>query len=165
MARSDAAGPTAVGQDVGVTKPYKLGPARRAVNMVMAPMVRLGIGGKSCYLLTTTGRKTGQKRTTPVTLVEIGAERWLVSPYGNVSWVHNVRALPEVSLRQGSRTEKMHAQEVGPEAAGPVLQSYVRKVPVTAPFFGAKRDDPVASFVQEAPKHPVFKLIAASDAP
>jgi deazaflavin-dependent oxidoreductase (nitroreductase family) len=127
-------------------------------------MVRLGIGGKSSYLLTTTGRKTGQKRTTPVTLVEIGAERWLVSPYGNVSWVHNVRALPEVSLRQGSRTEE-HAQEVGPEAAGPVLQGYLRKVPVTAPFFDAKCDDPVARFVEEAPKHPVFKLTAASDAP
>jgi len=148
-----------------VPKTYKLGPARRAVNIVMAPMVRLGIGGKSSYLLTTTGRKTGQKRTTPVTLVEIGAERWLVSPYGNVSWVHNVRALPEVSLRQGSRTEEMHAQEVGPEAAGPVLQGYLRKVPVTAPFFDAKRDDPVARFVEEAPKHPVFKLIAVSDAP
>ena len=92
-----------------MTKTYKLGPARRAVNTLMAPMVRLGIGGKSCYLLTTTGRRTGQKRTTPVTLVEVGTERWLVSPYGNVSWVHNVRALPEVSLRQGNRTEKMHA--------------------------------------------------------
>ena len=73
-----------------MTKAYKLGTARRAVNMMMAPLVRLGIGGKSTYLLTTTGRKTGQERTTPVTLVEIGTERWLVSPYGNVSWVHNV---------------------------------------------------------------------------
>jgi len=51
------------------------------------------------------------------------------------------------------------------EAAGPVLQSYVRKVPVTAPFFDAKRDDPVVRFVEDAPKHPVFKLIAASDVP
>ena len=52
-----------------------------------------------------------------------------------------------------------------PKNGGPVLQSYVQKVPVTSPFFDAKRDDPVASFVEEAPKHPVFKLIAASDAP
>jgi deazaflavin-dependent oxidoreductase (nitroreductase family) len=132
--------------------------------MVMTPMVRLGIGGKSSYLLTTTGRKTGQERTTPVTLIEIGSERWLVSPYGKVSWVHNVRALPEVSLRRGNRIEKMHAEEVGPEAAGPVLRSYVRKVPVTSPFFDAKPDDPVARFVEEAPEHPVFKLTATTDA-
>ena len=137
-----------------MTKPYKLGPARRAVNMLMAPLVRLGIGGKSTYLLTTTGRKTGQERTTPVTLVENGVDRWLVSPYGDVSWVHNVRALPEVSLLHGNRIERCQAREVGPEDAGPVLQSYVRKVPVTAPFFDAKRGDSVARFVEEAPKTP-----------
>ena len=36
----------------------------------MKPLVRLGIGGKSTYLLTTIGRRTGQERTTPVILVE-----------------------------------------------------------------------------------------------
>jgi len=130
----------------------------------MAPMVRRGIGGKSTYLLTTTGRRSGQERTTPVMLVETDTERWLVAPYGNVGWVHNVRALPEVSLRRGSRTEKLHAQEVGPEVAGPVLQRYLRKARVTAPFFDAKGNDPVERFVEEAPRHPVFKLIALSDA-
>jgi len=30
------------------------------------------------------------------------------------------------------------------------------------PFFDAKRDDPVERFVEEAPRHPVFKLIAGS---
>jgi deazaflavin-dependent oxidoreductase (nitroreductase family) len=127
-------------------------------------MLRLGIGGRSAYLLTTTGRRTGQERTTPVILVESGIERWLVSPYGPVAWVHNVRAEPEVSLRRGRRTEVLRAEEVDSEAAGPVLQRYVSNVRVTAPFFDAKRGDPVERFVQEAPRHPVFKLIAGSEA-
>jgi deazaflavin-dependent oxidoreductase (nitroreductase family) len=58
-------------------------------------MLRAGIGSKSAYLLTTTGRKSGQHRTTAVILVETGGERWLVSPYGTVGWVHNVRATPK----------------------------------------------------------------------
>ena len=58
---------------MAMAKTYQLGPIRRAVNVLMKPLVRLGIGGKSTYLLTTTGRRTGQQRTTPVILVE---KRW-----------------------------------------------------------------------------------------
>jgi len=128
-------------------------------------MVRLGIGGKSVYLLSTTGRRTGLTRTTPVMLVKTDTERWLVSPYGQVGWVYNVRALPEVSLLRGSKTENLHAQEVEAEVAGPVLKRYLKIAPVTARFFDVKHDDPPERFVEEAPKHPVFKLIAASGEP
>lgn len=144
-----------------MAKPYRLGPTRRAVNVVMAKLLQLGVGGKSTYLLTTTGRRSGQKRTTPVILVETDTERWLVSPYGVMSWVHNVRAQPDISLRHGRKTETLRADEVDAETAGPVLQRYVRDVRVTAPFFDANRDDPVDRFVAEASRHPVFKLIAA----
>jgi deazaflavin-dependent oxidoreductase (nitroreductase family) len=141
-----------------MAKTYRLGPTRRAVNVIMTSMVRLGIGGKSTYLLITTGRKSGQRRTTPVILVEDGKERWLVSPYGMVGWVHNVRAEPEVSLRRGRTIEVLHADELDAETAGPILQRYLQKARVTEPFFAAKANDPVEKFVQEADRHPVFKL-------
>jgi deazaflavin-dependent oxidoreductase (nitroreductase family) len=146
---------------VAMAKPYRLGPGRRVVNVVVAKLVPLGIGGKSTYLLTTTGRRTGEKRTTPVILAETGGDRWLVSPYGQVGWVQNVRARPEVSLRRGKRTETLGAEEGSAEAAGPILRRYHRYVRVTVPFFDAGRDDPVERFVEEASRHPVFKLIAA----
>jgi deazaflavin-dependent oxidoreductase (nitroreductase family) len=142
-----------------MAKTYRLGPARRGVNALMSTMLKIGVGGRSYYLLTTTGRTSGQKRTTPVILVQGGHERWLVSPYGQVSWVHNVRANPEVSLRRGRKTEVLRAEEAGPQAAGPVLQRYVRNVRVTAPFFDAKGNDPVERFAGEASRHPVFKLV------
>jgi len=145
-----------------MAKTYQLGTTRRAVNALMKPLVRLGIGGKSTYLLTTTGRKTGQQRTTPVILVENDGQRWLVSPYGMVAWVHNVRAQPQISLRHGGRSETLHAEEVDSAAAGPVLKRYLRNARVTAPFFDAKGDDPVEKFIEEAPRHPVFKLTAVS---
>jgi deazaflavin-dependent oxidoreductase (nitroreductase family) len=145
-----------------MAKTYQLGPARRAVNLIMKPLVRLGIGGKSTYLLTTIGSRTGQERTTPVILVENDGERWLVSPYGMVAWVHNVRAQSQIALRCGGRSETLHAAEVDPATAGPVLQRYLRNARVTAPFFDAKGDDPVEKFIEEAPRHPVFKLTAVS---
>lgn len=141
-----------------MSRTYRLGPTRRAVNVLMASMLQLGIGPKSSYLLTTRGRKTGQSRTTPVILVEADGQRWLVSPYGHVGWVHNVRAVPEVSLRRGRTTQALFAREVGADQAGPVLKSYVRQVKVTAPFFDAKVDDPTPSFIAEAHRHPVFQL-------
>lgn len=137
---------------------YRLGPMRRSINALMTTMIRIGIGAPSSYLLTTTGRKTGCPRTTPVTLIEEDGDRWLVAPYGPVSWVHNVRSTPEVSLRRGRRTQVCSAIEVDAEIAGPVLRRYLHGVRVTAPFFDAKASDPVERFIDEAPRHPVFHL-------
>jgi len=141
-----------------MAKTYRLGPGRRAINVLFTAMIQAGIAGRSYYLLTTTGRRTGRRRTTPVTLVENPGERWLVSPYGNVSWVHNVRARPEVQLSRGNRTESLYAEEVAPELAGPILKQYVCTVPVTKPYFDATFTDPVQTFVREADRHPVFRL-------
>ena len=140
---------------------YRLGPMRRGINIVMSTMIRVGVGASSSYLLTTTGRKTGSPRTTPVTLVETDGDRWLVAPYGTVGWVHNVRSTPKVSLRRGRRTLACSAVEVDAETAGPVLRRYVHEVRVTAPFFDAQASDPVELFVEEAPRHPVFHLSVA----
>jgi len=151
-----------------MAKTYRLGPGRRAINAVFSAMIQAGIGGRSTYLLTTTGRRTGRRRTTPVTLIENPGERWLVSPYGDVGWVHNVRARPEVQLSQGHRTEvqvsqghrteSLHAEEVAPEVAGPILKQYLCTVAVTKPYFDATFTDPVETFTPEAGRHPVFRL-------
>ncbi len=141
---------------------YRLGPVRRALNTLMTRLLGWGVGPASTYLLTTTGRTTGRPRTTPVTLVEIDGHRWLVAPYGQVGWVHNVRATPLVSLRRGRTTDTLGVREVDAEAAGPVLRRYVGQVPVTAPFFAAAASDPVETFVAEAGRHPVFALTVAS---
>jgi deazaflavin-dependent oxidoreductase (nitroreductase family) len=145
-----------------MARTYRLGPARKAINVVARTMIGAGLAGESYYLLTTTGRKTGLKRTTPVILVENPGERWLVSPYGTVSWVRNLRARPELWLRHGRRTEQLHAQEADHAAAGPVLRQYLRGVRVTAPFFDVTADDPVERFVAEADRHPVFRLNGAT---
>ena len=139
-----------------MARTYHLGFIRRAVNKVVAVLTRRGLG--STYLLTTRGAHTGLDRTTPVIPVEIGGERYLVSPYGEVAWVHNVRSSGQVTLGRGDRSDSFAAHEVSAEEAGPVLRHYLGEARVTAPFFDATRDDPVEAFVAEADRHPVFRL-------
>jgi deazaflavin-dependent oxidoreductase (nitroreductase family) len=143
-----------------VAREYRLGPGRKAVNVVMSALLRVGVPApqRSSYLMTTKGRKSGLDRTTPVNLVEDDGERWLVSPYGDVGWVHNLRANPELVLWRGRHRESVYAEEIGSTDAGPILKRYVRQVRITAPFFDAKRNDPEESFVAEADRHPVFRL-------
>jgi len=75
---------------------------------------------------------------------------------------HHFRATPEITLRRGHTSQTLQARELSAEAAGPVLQSYLRHSRVTAPFFDAKADDPTRAFVAEAGRHPVFELTAAT---
>jgi deazaflavin-dependent oxidoreductase (nitroreductase family) len=143
-----------------VAKSYRLGPSRRAINRVMTALLRLGVPApqRTSYLMTTHGRTSGLERTTPVNLVDADGARWLVSPYGDVGWVHNLRANGALQLHRGRGQESLVAEEVRPEEAGPILKRYVRQVRITAPFFDARRTDPVESFVAEAGRHPVFRL-------
>jgi deazaflavin-dependent oxidoreductase (nitroreductase family) len=147
-----------------MARSYRLGPARRVVNMIVTVLLKAGLGPRSTYLMTTKGRRSGQLRTTPVTLVEHGTDRWLVAPYGSVSWVHNVRTDSAVELRRGRHCERLCAQEVAAAVAGPVLHRYVQAVAVTRPYFDAGPGDPDAAFVDEAAKHPVFRLAETEEA-
>lgn len=141
-----------------MTKDYRLGPARRALNTVLTAALRAGIGPRTSRLLTVVGRKSGLPRTTPVTLVERDGTLWLVAPYGPVAWVHNVRAAGEVTLRKGRRTEVRAAVEAGPDEAAPVLREYVQRVAVVRPYVAAGPHAPLAEFEAVAHRHPVFRL-------
>jgi deazaflavin-dependent oxidoreductase (nitroreductase family) len=140
-----------------VAKTYHLGRARRLVNAMMSPLARRGLAGRHTYILTVRGRKTGRAFSTPVILVE-DAERWLVAPYGEVGWVRNVRAAGEVEITRSGRSERMRIEESAPEQSAPVLREYLKRVPVVRPFFDVTPDSPLADFVAEAPRHPVFRL-------
>ena len=137
---------------------YRLTPSRRAANRLVRLLLKLGLMPGPTYLLTVPGRRTGRPLSTPVTLVEDGNTRWLVAPYGNVAWVRNARAAGQITLTRGSRSETVPIRELGPTEAGPVLQRYITRVPITRPYFDATPDSPLAAFIPEAPRHPVFHL-------
>jgi deazaflavin-dependent oxidoreductase (nitroreductase family) len=136
---------------------YRPSRGRRIGDAIVSVLIRAGLV-PSTYLLTTRGRKTGRLRTNPVTVVTHDGKRWLVAPYGPVSWVHNARAAGQVTLRRRLQVRAYAVREVAPQEAGPVLKRYVRIATATRPYFQATKDAPVEDFVAEADRHPVFEL-------
>jgi deazaflavin-dependent oxidoreductase (nitroreductase family) len=141
-----------------MAREYRLSRGRRAGNSVMARMLAIGLGPKGIYLLTVAGRKSGLPRTTPIYVLSYAGERWLVSPYGIVSWVRNARAAGKVTLRRGGDVETAGVVEVGPAEAGPVLKEYVEKLKIVRPYFDAAPGAPADDFAAEAARHPVFRI-------
>ena len=147
----------------GSPRPYRKSYWRRALNAVVRPLARLGLTGPRTHLLTVAGRRTGKPWSTPVSIVEDGAERWLVAPYGDRSWVKNARAAGRVELRRGRRRERLGVVELPPEEAVPVLRRYYELGTVTRPFFDVSLDSSDADWLAEAPEHPVFRLVLLQD--
>ena len=130
---------------------------RRVGDAAVATLTRWGLVPHT-YVMTTVGRKTGQPRNTPVTLVEKGDKRWLVAPYGPVSWVLNARAAGRVTISRRGHAQDYGIEELSPERSGSILKDYLKIAGATKTFFEATKASPVADFTAEASRHPVFEL-------
>jgi deazaflavin-dependent oxidoreductase (nitroreductase family) len=142
----------------GKLRPYRKSWWRRALNALVRPLARLGLTGPRTYLLTVPGRSTGRLWSTPVSIVQMGSERWLVAPYGERNWVKNTRAAGWVELRRGRKRERLAVDELAPQEAVPVLREYYRLGRVTRPFFDVSLSSADEEWLAEAPRHPVFRL-------
>jgi deazaflavin-dependent oxidoreductase (nitroreductase family) len=137
---------------------YKNTPVRRRIDRIMAALGRRGIAPGGISSLTVAGRRSGAPRTVPVTPVVVAGRRYLVAPYGPVEWVQNLRAAGEATLQRGTRTEHILAEEVGPEAAAPVLKHYLQQIPIVRPHFTVTPDADLPAFAAIARDHPVFAI-------
>jgi deazaflavin-dependent oxidoreductase (nitroreductase family) len=137
---------------------YRLGLVRRLANVAVRFGVWTGLAPRRFCLLTVRGRTSGRLHSTPVIVLTLHGNRWLVAPYGERAWVKNARAAGEVTLSRGRHRETLTIEEVEPQAAAPILKQYLRDTPITRPFFDVTPDAPLADFVREAPRHPVFRL-------
>lgn len=76
----------------------------------------IGLGpviGRIILLLTTTGRKSGLKRVTPLQYEEINGKYYLGSARGTqADWVRNIQASPQVEVRVKSSTFRGQAEVV-----------------------------------------------------
>ena len=142
-----------------MTAAYRITLARRMLNHLVKVYVRLGLPPRQYHLLTVRGRRSGRMITTPVSVMEVNGERWLVCPYGERQWVKNARAAGEVRLARGRRTQTFRVEEEqDPVKSAQVLMRYVREEPITRKFFGVTPDSPMEDYIREAPQHTVFRL-------
>ena len=129
-------------------------------NPLVALLTRRGISLFGSRVLEVRGRTSGEPRRTPVNLLTLDGERYLVAPRGATQWVRNLRASGEGRLLVGSRSESFTATELADEEKGPVLRAYLRrwKFEVGVFFEGVGPDSTEEQLRAAAPKHPVFRL-------
>lgn len=76
--------------------------------------------GLPCIIVTHKGNKTGGIRKIPLMRVETGGNYVLVGSYGgrpkDPVWVHNLRAHPDVEIRDKTEVFKMRVREVADAA-------------------------------------------------
>src|SRR5262249_12699322 len=144
-----------------MAKTYRRHLGTRLINLWFRALTTLGWGASYRHILTVPGRKTGRLHATPVDVIELGANRWLVAGYGPANWVLNARAAGEVTLSRGGRSATYKVEEAGAENAIPVLRKYIAEIRVTRPYFDATRDSPDEAVAAELPRHAVFRLIPA----
>src|SRR5215471_16164969 len=106
-------------------KTYRLNVGARLINFVFRLMTRLRLGASYRHILTVPGRKTGRLFSTPVDVIEVAGDRWLVAGYGPASWVRNARAAGEVTLSRGGNSETLEVEEATGQIAIPVLRAYI----------------------------------------
>jgi len=129
-------------------------------NRLIAMLTGSGVSVLGSRVLEVQGRSSGQPRRTPVNLLDLGGERYLVAPRGETQWARNLRASGEGRLLVGKRSENFTATEVADDEKAPVLRAYLKrwKFEVGAFFDGVGPDSSDDELRGEAPKHPVFRL-------
>lgn len=146
-----------------MAKKFRAGLGVRASNAMVIAMLRIGVRMGPMTLLTVRGRKSGRPRTTPVAIGDQHGRRWVISPYGQVDWVRNLRAAGRATLTRGWRTEAVTAVELSPQEAAPLLKESLAGAPAfLRAYFDVTPDAPLEAFEREAPRHPVFLLHGAS---
>jgi F420H(2)-dependent quinone reductase len=109
--------------------------------------------GLPCIIVTHKGNKTGAIRKIPLMRVKVDDGYVLVGSMGgqpkNPVWVYNLRANPDVEIRDGTEVQKMRVREVSDDAerqrlwnaaveAFPTYAEYKEKTDRTIPVFIAE---------------------------
>jgi len=133
---------------------------KNVFNRGVALLTRLGISVYGSRILAVQGRRTGEWRSTPVNLLILEGQRYLVAPRGHTQWVRNLRATEEGRLLVGRRSENFRATEISDDARPPILRAYLRKWRFeVGVFFGGVGPEATDEELRRiAPDHPVFQI-------
>ncbi len=134
---------------------------RKVITPVLNFLMRLGISVWGSRVLEHRGRKSGQPHHTPVNLLSIDSDQYLVAARGETEWVRNVRAADgRLVLILGRHREECTAVEIPAAERMPILRAYLRrwKFEVGMFFEGVGPDSTDEEFAAIADRHPVFVL-------
>jgi hypothetical protein len=128
-------------------------------NRVVILLNRMGLSLGTMHILSIPGRKTGKMRSTPVSVLRVNDQRYILTGL-ETGWVKNARAAGWGMLSYGSKKERVRLIELPVEERPAILREFPVQVPGGVQFFERLLDlpnDPEA-FAQAAPRCPVFRL-------
>jgi deazaflavin-dependent oxidoreductase (nitroreductase family) len=138
------------------------------LNPLVRRLLRLGMPMGQNALLTVRGRKSGQLRSFPVTLTETVGHRYVFSAFGEVNWVHNLRASGEATVKQGRREDAVVAVELAPEVAAPIMEAGFKPFlkikgfgSLVGGWYGLTAESSSADYLAAARGHACFELLPA----
>jgi deazaflavin-dependent oxidoreductase (nitroreductase family) len=131
---------------------------RTVFNPLIAFLTRRGLSVWGSRELRVRGRKSGEWRSTPVNLLTLDDQRYLVAPRGHTQWVKNLRVSGNGELRVGRKVEPFEASEVADDDKTEILRAYLKrwKMEVGVFFDGVDGNSSDEDLRRIAPDHPVF---------
>jgi deazaflavin-dependent oxidoreductase (nitroreductase family) len=132
-------------------------------NTMVAFLTRAGVSVLGSRILSVRGRTSGEWRHTPVNLLTLDGERYLVAPRGHTQWVRNLRVAGNGELRVGRRVERFVPTELADADKAAVLRAYLKrwKFEIGMFFDGVGADASDEELLRIAPGYPVFRIATA----
>jgi len=129
-------------------------------NPLVAALTRAGLDVWGARELQVRGRTSGEWRRTPLNVLTVDDERYLVAPRGVTQWVRNLRVARHGELRLGRRRESFQAVELTDAEKPAILRAYLKrwKAEVGVFFGGVSADSSDDELRRIAPDHPVFRI-------
>jgi hypothetical protein len=129
-------------------------------NRVIMALQRVGLALGSMHVLSVPGRRSGVVHSTPVSLLTVDDERYIVAGLNDADWVRNARAAGGGVLRHGRTEEHVSLVELPIGDRAPILRAFPQLIPQGVPFFtrlyGVSADP--EAFAELAGTCPVFRV-------
>ena len=128
-------------------------------NRLIIVFNRLGLSFGTWYILSIQGRKTGKMRSTPVSVLHINGQRYVVTGF-ETNWVKNARKVGKGMLSRGRKQEQVALVELPVAERPPILREFPRQVPHGVQYFEKFLNIPgdQEALAAAAPHCPVFRL-------
>jgi len=136
---------------------------RNLFNRLVRRLTRMGLSVRGSRELRVRGRASGEWRSTPVNLLVVDGQEYLVAPRGATQWVRNLRVAGGGELRLGRRVEAFSAEELADGDKAAILRPYLElwRAETGVFFDGLDASATDDELVAAGPKHPVFRISAA----
>ena len=128
-------------------------------NRLVILLNKLGLSIGTMHILSIPGRKTGKMRSTPVSVLRVNGERYILTGM-ETGWVKNARAAGWGMIAYGRKKERVTLTELPVEERPAILREFPIQVPHGVQYFERLLDLPndPETFAQATPQCPVFRL-------